>query len=153
VPLLHDRRTGCPYAEVRIGASYRQAKRLPEFFGRGKRVKRDFLFLYSRRDSPVMEKKAVTVGTENEGNVQGVAVAERRLHPVAVATAGTVLGPPMLKPGGKAFRMTAELEIIPQQDDFFSKRSLVGLNLQMDVKYLTAMPSEYLSLYRKSIEC
>src|SRR6185312_5680173 len=63
----------------------------PELGGGGKRVQAQIHFLVWALSCAVVENKAVTVGGENKGDLQGAGVFEPLLHSIADAVA-VVLG-------------------------------------------------------------
>ena len=60
--------------------SFPCAVALPEIFSRRELVEGQFLFDGVRLPRAVVKQKGVTVGTENEGNIEGYRVLERLLH-------------------------------------------------------------------------
>jgi hypothetical protein len=67
------------------------------------------------------------------------------------ATAGTVLGPPVMTRGSNKYKLIAELGIIKAHDEFFAIWGHAGNNVQMKVNYLASLPEDYLAIYRKAI--
>lgn len=69
-----------------------------------------------------------------------------------MATAGTLLGPPLKKSGGM-LSLKIELGVLPEQDAFFSSCGKAGFNLEMHVDYPKELPEHYLEQLGQVITC
>lgn len=61
---------------------------------------------------------------------------------LAIATKGTLLGPPLFRPDGKTLDTHHELGIDPLADEAMTLIGRVGGDIRLGVKYLNNLPSE-----------